>query len=287
MPGDSMKKVLLPLTIFIAIVAVGGIVWQFTADERSVPYGPESVIDDKAAGDASNSAQASSGEPRTGVVQSTYGQYAATFQADLASGEPVAIERFVELVGACESVQVTLPNAQPDRDFARMREFCDGYTSGMQPIDLAEMWESGLTAELDQRMADLKASSGQEAVGRELSKIVKDGNAYEKRAALQYAANNAIIPEHLRETIANSSNGGRLSQQLDALSYVEFCRSGGDCGSNDFETLRACVALGPCKPGDGLLDVIRRQASPRDFEAAMEISRDLGNASSASQPARA
>jgi hypothetical protein len=216
------------------------------------------------------SSNARMAERDSGRYKNLYDRYAAGALAN----DPVSINKFISLTGACESVRDSIPGIKIPEEVKRMREFCALHVSNKGEIayQLNELWQQSYSMKLKARFEELEKAAGKDAVGREISAELRSADAYQAQMALEYAANAGIIPEELN-SVANKSDAS-LSKQLSILSHIEFCR-GGACGGTDFEALSACVALPPCPSKLGLLEVIRRSSAPRDYEAALRMSEAL------------
>lgn len=208
---------------------------------------------------------------RTSRYSDLYDKYATGALAN----DPVSIEKFMMLAGACESGTQVMAGGKIPEEVKRLREFCAMHSSGKEEAAyrMNDLWSQSYSAKLQERMRELKAREGSDAVRHELSIELRTSDPYQAQMALEYAANEGVIPEEL-DSIVDKSDAS-LSKQLSILSRIEFCRRGGECGGADLAALSACVALPPCPTNLDLLEVIRGSSAPRDYEAALRMSEAL------------
>jgi hypothetical protein len=265
-----MKKILVFLVLVVAFA--GYAAYQQFGEMEPAP----------SAGASAPAATAGMSGANAGASPRRVAEGGATIQArasDLANraytGDPVAIERLVDLNGSCRVANAIRPDAKVGRDMARLQELCRNYT----PIQGGKIdWSMGITSELDRMVKQTRASQGELAVGEALARELKSNDPYRARAILQYSARNDEIPSSLKPFIGQRIIGtDDMKDQLEVLSQLEFCRRGGDCGSGDFSTVVACSVIGPCEPGEGLIALFRRKTTPDNFSAASRLSRVLAS----------
>lgn len=263
-----MKKTILFLVALVAIVAV------YFAYNRSQHRSSFAVAESVANPPTGENGDDVAHNPSLPSVTG-YKAYAQTLSDGVYRQDSVAIERMVELNGACASALSVKPSGQVTRDMGRLIEYCRGFQSAPKGgLDWSKSYASMLASRLDK----IQSEQGSAAVGRELATILEDANAQQAQDALQYAADSGIVPASLESLVDQNIQGTTVQRdQLETLAYIEFCRRGGDCGANDFSTLTACAAIGPCQPGDTLVSIIRRKTTPENFEAAQKMSRALSN----------
>lgn len=266
-----MKKTVTTLSIAFALLA------GLTACNGKNNEQPAAT--DSSASDPTSSPQNQHGPdgaiapPPSKSVQG-YRAYAQRLVDRAYKNDPVAIEQLVELNGACNGANAIQPGAKVDQDMSRLQAFCKDYLpSETNKVD----WASSYAALLQARLDELHDRKGAAAVADELGGLLgSHASAQEARDALQYAAKSGIAPSTLKPLVDTKIAGTSAQRdQMEALALVEFCRRGGDCGSNDFTTLTACTVLGPCDPGDSLITLVRRKTTPENFEAVQRMSQAL------------
>ena len=214
----------------------------------------------------------------TGAVSSNSDRYQDLYEryaTGVLANDLVSINQLISLTGACETVRSVIPGIKIPVEVKRMQEFCALHVSNKAETayQLNELWQKSYSMKIKTKLEALEKAAGKDAVGRELSVELRTANAYQAQMALEYAANAGVIPEELGSVVDKSDPS--LSKQLSIASHIEFCRRGGACGSTDFESIRACVALPPCRTKLDSLEVIQRASAPRDYEAAVKISKAL------------
>ena len=260
------------LAAFLLICAVGGYVflWEPSLSVQKVDRG-QRASDLEPAVDGVDVAGV-----RLGQKHDTYLSLYEKYSDGTLKGDPVAIDKFMRLIGACESGVKVMPGIDVPMEVERLRGFCAMHASNKD--EFANLWsqlsKDSYTSQLKEKLRYLEESTGKDAVRRELSAELKSANADQAQMSLEYAAESALVPEEL-DPLIDARTDMAAAKKLSILSQIEFCRRGGDCGARDFPAIAACVSLPPCPTQLGLLDVIRRSSAPRDYEAAVRMSEAL------------
>lgn len=271
MIANKNKLVLLGVCVLLLAAGVYAL-WGLLAPGN---YEEKVALEERPEDQAFESAIGNSSEPVVVRSASRYTDLYDKYAAGALANDPVSIEKFMMLTGACESGTQVMSGGKIPDEVKRLREFCAMHSSGKEEpaSPMNDLWSQSYSAKLQERMRELEARAGSEAVRRELSAELRTSDPYQAQMALEYAANAGVIPEGL-DLIVDKSDAS-LSKQLSILSRIEFCKRGGECGGADLAALSACVALPPCPTKLDLLEVIRRSSAPRDYEAALRMSQAL------------
>lgn len=202
-----------------------------------------------------------------------YTELYSKYSSGALSGDPVSIDKFLRLEGACESGVKVVPGIEIPVEVKRLREFCAMHYSSKDEFEyrVNVLRKESYSAKLEVKLRRIEGETGKDIAGRELSNELRNANADQAQMILEYASNAGLVPEELG-SVADIRADPSLAKKLSILSYIEFCKRGGECGNSDLPALAACVSLPPCSTELGLLEVIRRASAPRDYEAAQSMS---------------
>src|SRR5690606_39231054 len=95
-----------------------------------------------------------------------YDKYAAGALAN----DPVSIEKYMMLSGACESGIQVMPGGRVPEEVKRLREFCAMHSSNKEEAayQMDNLWPQSYSAKLQDRLRELEMRDGKDAVSREL-----------------------------------------------------------------------------------------------------------------------
>lgn len=268
----EMKKIVMPLVCSLLLFVIGAYaLWknfplgheqrqthEKTVENRRPESGDEIFSTDK------------------GRSPGKYTELYDKYSTGALSGDPVSIDKFIRLEGACESGVSVIPGVEIPVEVKRLRDFCAMHYSSKEEFDyrVNVLRKQSYSAKLEARLRKVEEVAGKDVARRELSAELRSANADQAQMILEYASNADLVPEELSSE-ADIRADPSLAEKLSILSYIEFCRRGGECGDSDFPALAACVSLPPCSSKFGLLEVIRRASAPRDYEAAQSMSEML------------
>jgi hypothetical protein len=105
-------------------------------------------------------------------------------------------------------------------------------------------------------------------------RIATAEDPYSLQAAYRFLARNGGW-EADADLGAQASPAAPLAQAQETALLLYRCRVFGGCGPNDLDTLTACAAMAACRPGFGLVDLLREIHSPAEFRLAEQIAARL------------
>lgn len=267
----KMKKIIIPLTFVLFISVIIG----YALRKDWVPNKNERAYENTAMGRRLEVSGAQLPEPNRGKA-SKYMELRDKYWRGVLSGDPVSIDNFMRLEGACDSGVSFVSGAEAPVEVKRLKKFCAMHYSERGEVEyrLNVLQKQSYSAKIEVKFRELEAAAGRAAARRELSAELRGAGADQAQIILEYASNAGLVPEEL-DPMGDIRADPSLAKKLSILSHIEFCRRGGDCAGSGLPALAACVSLPPCPSSLGLLEVIRRASAPRDYEAAQAMSEML------------
>ena len=284
-----MKKILIP--ILIGAVAIVAIVLLFaslgrTGEEKSLPRVESSstermgskVPTDRGGEETSDEASELSGQiesPAAFAVAFYQAENALTALSEIAKarrlGYAEANDALLELDDVCSLSPQLEVQTWADR---WLREYCAGYApldrsdGAMEHAIRYEMTADYLIRqEISDRLASTNGPDDRIEVFRQALSAAE--SPHQARSVLQFAAE-----EGGDALLGEAALGLSREQSQEALSLAAellYCRSSGGCDQLSIYSVRACRALGDCDRPRSLYDTLRRNSSPRLFDAAMDF----------------
>lgn len=205
----------------------------------------------------------------------------------ISTGNTDATDARVALAGFCRPVVLghLLPNERTAEVFPAIQQYCNGYSDIITDEDASELVRLSNSERSTSGKTRIALREALLAGGKEGARVVIDEillnstNAFEIQEALNFAAEGDIVPAALSAIATDSAASQmRSADVLDAASQLEFCRLTSGCGPRTLYSFMACVSWQRCSPNDGLIDQLRWQVAPSDFEIAMQLSAELASA---------
>ncbi|HET7656064.1 MAG TPA: hypothetical protein VFK18_03630, partial [Luteimonas sp.] len=266
------------LLLVVMLAAGGSILWFQRDGEPKTEHVSEGAIDriTTASDLPGQDSMARDGFAGPVAGESGYLVDASELKPGVLRNYPVAIERYVDLMGACRSATSATLEGESSFDMARLRKYCRGYPGQHADGSSSDVWSNAYSVRLQRKLDDVRNERGAAAARHELGSQLANAGPFESRAILQYAGKSGLVPDILESHVDPEIVGTALmNEQFQLLSQIEFCRKGGDCRPQALSTLLACVSLGPCQGNESLVSVFRRNSPPVSFQAAMRLSDEL------------
>lgn len=271
-----MKK---PIALLLLVLAAGLVWWALRTEQISREKIAPGTVEPSARQTAAQAIDRNAEHAiETGELKQGFASAASALERGVAQNDPVAIDKFVGLVGACNTAQSVKPSIAPRPDMVKLQRFCSSYSPtllGQSYGDwVSQMHPRSESELLSQRMEAIRAAGGDQALAKQLLADARDADPYKAKLALEYAADATVAPEGLTKYLVPTREDN-FFQSLRVLAQLHYCRRATDCGPNGFETLRACVAIGPCRQGESVVELIRRNTSPDIYQTAIQMESSL------------